>query len=203
MGKKELSGRDNWQANAGKKAMLAERNLYVAFETYFEETEYILHRQPKHLRNLYTDVKLSDEILSEIYCPDIDWSKRHWGVAPDFAIENTLTKRILFGEIKRQDGWVEGGKPEDGRGNVHERACKLFSPGLIKTYRKVSGIKSEDILPFWVVFEGNITRDPKRVREITFWFDSFSNNFFMWRPNMTNADLIYHFEQHLKRYLDE
>ena len=155
-----------------------------------------------HLRNLYSNVKLSNDVLEQIYNPDIDYEKKKWGVTPDFAIENTKTKKILFGEIKRQDGWVEGKNPSAGRGNVHERLCKLFTPGLLKKYREVSGIKDKNILPFWVVFEGDITRDPKRVREITFWFDKYSNNFFMWRPKMTGVELVEHFEKNLKKYLD-
>lgn len=107
-------------------------------------------------------------MLSQIFNPDIDLENTLWGVSPDFAIENTETRKILFGEIKRQDGWVEGKDPSAGRGNAHERLCKLFTPGLLNVYRKIVGIDTEDILPFWVVFEGDITRDPKRVREIKF-----------------------------------
>ena len=127
---------------------------------------------------------------------------RGWGVSPDFAIRNIKSGKILFGEIKRQDGWVENKSPSAGRGNAHERMCKLFTPGLLKKYREVSGIKDENILPFWVILEGDITRDPKRNREIAFWFDTFDKNFFMWRPQMTDKDLIRHFNRYLKHYLD-
>lgn len=202
MGKNALSQRDNWQTQAGKQAAQAERNLHTAFEEHFQNTEYKLHRKPKHLKNLYGQVVLPQEVLDQIYNPDIDITKTKWGVSPDFAIENTITKKILFGEIKRQDGWVEGKTPNDGRGNVHERLCKLFTPGLIKAYRKVGKIEALEILPFWVVFEGDITRDPKRNREIAFWFDTYTKNYFMWRPNMTSADLIAHFEKYLKPYLE-
>ena len=108
----------------------------------------------------------------------------------------------MFGEIKRQDGWVEGKSPSAGRGNAHERLCKLFAPGVEKICRKIGQIYDEDILPFWVVFMGDITRDPKRVREITYWFDDYIDNFFMWRPNMLGNDLINHFNEKLKKYLD-
>lgn len=202
MGKKALSGRENWQQQGGLKAAQAETNLYDVFDKYFKGTEYILHKKPKHLKNLYAKVKLSQEIIEQIYSPVIDLAKTKWGVSPDFAIENTRTKKILFGEIKRQDGWVEGKKPNAGRGNAHERLCKLFTPGLLKAYRKIGGIDSREILPFWVVFEGDITRDPKRNREISFWFDKYANNYFMWRPTMTGEDLVMHFEKNLKKYLD-
>ena len=202
MGKQALSERKNWQTQGGKKAAQAEKNLYEVFKNHFSGTEYILHEKPKHLKNLYTNVKLSKDVLNQIYNPEINQNKIKWGVSPDFAIENSKTKKILFGEIKRQDGWVEGKKQSAGRGNVHERLCKLFTPGLIKAYRKIGNIKSKEILPFWVVFEGDITRDPKRNREIAFWFDKYTNNYFMWRPNMTGEDLILHFENNLKKYLE-
>lgn len=202
MGKKELSNRENWERDAGVKASDAEQNLYKVFETEFDGTNYKLIRQPKHLKDLYNKVVLPKDVISEIYNPNIDLSKVHWGVSPDFAIENTKTGKILFGEIKRQDGWVEGKTSTDGRGNAHERLCKLFTPGLLKEYRKVGGIYDESILPFWIVFEGDITRDPKRVREIRFWFDKYQDNYFMWRPGVSGEPLVSHFNNKLKKYLD-
>lgn len=202
MGTKELSKRQKWQDVSGAKAQNAEQNFYNVFSKAFEDTKYKLHKKPDHLKNLYAQVKLSKNISGEIFNPDIDLKKVKWGVSPDFAIENTSTKKILFGEIKRQDGWVEGKDPSAGRGNTHERLCKLFTPGLIKAYRKIGGIKSKDILPFWVVFQGDITRDPKRVREVTFWFDEYQDNFFMWRPDMSEELLLKHFNKKLKKYLE-
>ena len=202
MGKKELSGRDNWETISGKKALVAEQDLYKVLKKEFKGTKYKLHEKPKHLKRLYASVVLDEEVIKQIFNPDIDLEKTLWGVKPDFAIENTETGKILFGEIKRQDGWVEGKDRSAGRGNAHERLCKLFTPGLLNAYRKIGGINTEDILPFWVVFEGDITRDPKRVREITFWFDKYYMNFFMWRPGMSGERLIEHFNKYLKEYLD-
>ena len=202
MGKKELSGRLNWEKVAGIKASGAEQNLYDVFKAAFEGTKYKLYEKPVHLKNLYANVELGDEVLNKIFNPDIDLLNTKWGVSPDFAIENTETKKILFGEIKRQDGWVEGKDPSAGRGNAHERSCKLFTPGLLKAYRQIGKIDSPEILPFWVVFEGDITRDPKRVREISFWYDVFQDNYFMWRPNESGDELVKHFEEKLKKYLD-
>ena len=137
----------------------------------------------------------------QIYNPNIDLSKKEWGVSPHFAIQNKTSGKLLFGEIKRQDGWVEGKEPSAGRGNAHERLCKLFTPGLLKTYKAISNINEPLFLPFWIVFQGDITRDPKRVREITYWFDSYKGNYFFWRPKMTDADLINFFETWIKRHL--
>lgn len=208
MAKKDLSGRDNWQTESGPGGLAgtAEKNLYDAFRRAFAGTIYEISNHPKDLKHLYDDIELSEETLSQIYCPDDSTmqraKKRGWGVTPDFSITNTVTGKILFGEIKRQDGWVEGKTPNDGRGNVHERMCKLFAPGLIKAYRRIGGITSPDILPFWVVLEGDITRDPKRNREISFWFGEYDKNYFMWRPNMDEQTLIDHFFTYLSPYLN-
>ena len=104
------------------------------------------------MKNLYASVELDDDVIDQIFNPDIDLTETKWGVSPDFAIENKETGKILFGEIKRQDGWVEGKDPSAGRGNAHERSCKLFTPGLIKAYREIGKIDSEEILPFSLFF---------------------------------------------------
>lgn len=208
MARNELRGRDNWQTASGPGGLAgtAEKNLYNAFKRAFRGTIYKFSDHPTDLKHLYEDFDLPDDVIDQIYCPDENTmrnaKKRGWGVSPDFSITNTVTGKILFGEIKRQDGWVEGKDPSAGRGNAHERMCKLFTPGLIKAYRRISGITNKEILPFWVVLEGDITRDPKRNREIAFWFDEYDKNFFMWRPNMSEEDLIEHFDKYLKPYLD-
>lgn len=167
---------------------------------------YEVNDHPKDLKHLYEHVELSESTMSQIFNPSEaamkNAQKRGWGVSPDFSIRNKKSGKILFGEIKRQDGWVEGKEPSAGRGNAHERMCKLFTPGLIKKYRELSGITSDDILPFWIVLEGDITRDPKRNREIAFWFGEYDKNFFMWRPQMSDKELVDHFNKYLKPYLD-
>ena len=208
MAKKDLQGRENWQTESGPsgKAGVAEKNLIAVFREAFKGTEYIISDHPTDLKHLYENVELSPETLAQIFNPDEatmkNAQKRGWGVSPDFSIKNTKTGRILFGEIKRQDGWVEGKDPSAGRGNAHERMCKLFTPGLMNAYRQIGKITNTSILPFWVVLEGDITRDPKRNREISFWFDKFDKNFFMWRPDMSGEELVDHFNTYLKEYLD-
>ena len=206
MAKQELSNRDNWQTESGPggKAGVAEHNLLAVFQAAFKGTDYVISDHPTDLKHLYENVKLSPETVSQIFNPDADTMRnaqsRGWGVSPDFSITNKKTGKILFGEIKRQDGWVEGKDPSAGRGNAHERMCKLFTPGLMKAYRQISKISDTSILPFWVVLEGDITRDPKRNREIAFWFDTYDKNYFMWRPNMDGQALIDHFNKYLKKY---
>lgn len=208
MARKELRGRNNWQTESGPggKAGIAEQNLYDVFRQAFAGTVYRISDHPTDLKHLYESVQLSDETLSQIFNPDAatmrNAQSRGWGVSPDFSITNTRTGKILFGEIKRQDGWVEGKDPSAGRGNAHERMCKLFTPGLMKAYREIGGITDPSILPFWVILEGDITRDPKRNREIAFWFDGYDKNYFMWRPGMSGDVLVQHFNRYLKPYLD-
>ena len=208
MSRKELKERDNWQTESGLggKAGVAEHNLIEVFKEAFKGTDYRISYHPTELKHLYESVILSEETLSQIFNPDElmmnNAQNRGWGISPDFSITNIRTEKILFGEIKRQDGWIEGKAPSAGRGNAHERMCKLFTPGLIKAYRAIGKITNPAILPFWVVLEGDITRDPKRNREIAFWFDEFDKNFFMWRPNMGGEELVDHFNKYLKPYME-
>ncbi len=208
MGRVALHGRENWQTESGPrgKSGTAEKDLIEALKRNLDPETYEVDAHPKDFKHLYENVELSSKTLSEIFNPDALAMKQSkalgWGITPDFAIRNKKTGKILFGEIKRQDGWVEGKSPSAGRGNAHERLCKLFTPGIIKKYREVSGIQDPSILPFWVVLEGDITRDPKRNREIAFWFDKYDKNYFMWRPQMSDAELVEHFNTYLKPYLD-
>ncbi len=203
-----LRGRDNWQTESGPGGLAgnAEKDLMAALRSHLDLSIYEINDHPTDLKHLYEDVELSQETLAQIFNPSRAAMRtaqsRGWGVSPDFSIKNKISGKILFGEIKRQDGWVEGKDPSAGRGNAHERMCKLFTPGLIKKYREVSGIVNEEILPFWVVLEGDITRDPKRNREIAFWFDKYDKNYFMWRPQMSDMDVVDHFNKYLKKYLD-
>ncbi len=198
MGKNKLSERDAWQGVGGTKATDAEHSFYSAFQKLFDGTSYTVTPRPKELRQIYVDVFLSDDTLSEIYIPD-EPIKKH-GITPDYKITNIKTGKILYVEVKRQDGWVEGKPRSAGRGNAHERCCKYFTPGLLKILRRKSGIKEPD-LPFWTVFQGNITRDPCRVREIAFWFDEFPHHYFFWRNTKDPRPLLEHFEKKLKHLL--
>ena len=199
MSNDDLRGRDNWQKDGLEKATEAENNFFDVFEKYFEGTEYRIRSRPKELQHIYEDIELPDEILSEIYVPEKK-PKRH-GMVPDFAIDNTNTKKTIYVESKRQDGYVEGGVPEDGRGNAHERLSKYFLPGLQKILREMGNI-SEDVLPFWAVIQGNITRDLKRVNEMTVWFDGCEGHIFLWRDLTTTDLIINHFNEHIKPILE-
>src|SRR3989344_6937704 len=198
MGTNELRKRKIWQDVSGGKAGAAEKKFYEILLQEFEGSDFRIRPKPREFKDIYSKIKLSGKVLADIYTPKGEtWTH---GVIPDYAIDNIKTKKTLYVEVKRQDGWVEGKTRSAGRGNAHERSCKFFTPGLLKILRK-HGKLSNEILPFWVVFQGDITRDPCRVREITLWYDSYSAHFFMWRNTTNDKLLIKHFNNRLKHLL--
>lgn len=198
MGTKELRKRATWQDYSGHNAGAAEKNFHEVFRQEFKNTDFRIRPNPKEFKTIYVDVKLSKKELAEIYTPD-DEIKIH-GITPDYAIDNIKTGKTLYVEVKRQDGWVEGKTRTAGRGNAHERSCKYFTPGLLKILKKHGKIR-DDALPFWTVFQGDITRDPCRVREIKLWYAEYSAHYFMWRNTTDATPLIKHFNKKLKYLL--
>ena len=199
MGSNDNRLRRKWQDYSGKNAGIAEMDFFQTFDNLFQGTDYVIKPKPNDFSNIYVNIPLSQEEISQIYNPSIPITKHC--VFPDYSIKNKQTGKTLYVEVKRQDGWVEGGKRSDGRGNAHERSCKYFTPGLMKLLREKGKI-SEENLPFWTVFQGAITRDPCRVREITCWYTGFENHFFLWRNTQNASPLINHFIEKLSPLLD-
>ena len=196
MGSNELRLRENWQAKSSSLSILAERDLCSILQILFSDTRYKIANKPKEFSRVYENWPLPLKEQQQIYSPQKEY--KH-GFEPDYSIENGETGKKIFIEVKRQDGWVEGLPRSAGRGNAHERLCKYFTPGLIKILRKES--KIEQGLPFWIIFIGNITRDPCRVREITCWFDIYTDHFFFWRDQNPDA-LCNHFIDKVAHLLD-
>lgn len=194
MGSLDNRLRRKWQDYGGSHATVAEHSFIDVFSKLFEGTDYEVISQPTVFKDIYVNVDLPQEELDAIYTPDMPITKH--GIQPDGAITNTKTGKTIFIEIKRQDGWVEGKPRSAGRGNAHERLCKYFTPGLLKELREAGKIQAPD-LPFWIVFQGDITRDPCRVREITYWFDTYKANYFFWRDTKNALPLIDHFEKYI------
>lgn len=186
-----------WQNYGGKRGQEAEEYFYEAFKQAFENTEFEIINKPNEFKHIYENVILPEEQQQRIYNPKIPY--RH-GLSPDYAIRNKRNGKTLYVEIKRQDGWVEGKKPSAGRGNVHERSCKYFTPGLMNLL-KTTGNLTDAPLPFWVIFVGDITRDPKRNKEIAFWYRGVEKHFFMWDEAPNPIRLIKHFEDNLQKFL--
>ena len=195
MGSKHLRTRATWQDYSGQNAGVAEQSFYDVFTNDFKGTDFSIRPKPNEFKEIYVDVELSPQVLSEIYTPDKPITKH--GITPDYAIDNSKTNKTLYIEVKRQDGWVEGKPRSAGRGNAHERSCKFFTPGLIAILRE-KGQLGDDVLPFWTVFQGDISRDPCRVREITCWYGDNTAHYFMWRDNTNPEHLIKHFDDNLK-----
>ncbi len=198
MAGENLRGRGIWQDVSGAKASVAEKSFYNVFLAAFEDTSFRVRSKPSEFNNTYKSVVLTPSVLQEIHNP-VDEINRH-GFSPDYAIDNVLTKKTLYVEVKRQDGWVEGGKRSDGRGNAHERSCKFFTPGLLALLREKGG-HPDTVIPFWTVFIGDITRDPCRVREVTFWYKGCEDHFFFWRNTQDKIPLLRHFDERLKDLL--
>ena len=209
MASSELRKRSNWQTISGYKALKIEElfqiSLQDALDTVYPN-KFLIDRHPMEFNNIYSTYPLPKGVQEKIYDVDIsekkanDSPKYEWGISMDFAIRNTENDKILFGEIKRQDGWIETTDMQAGRGNAHERSCKYFTPGLMRILRK-KGKLSEEILPFWLVIVGDITRDPRRNREIAFWFQEYTKNYYMWRDTNDIGDLLDFFENNLLPYL--
>jgi len=199
MGSADNRLRRKWQDYSGQNASTAEYKFQQVFDIIFKDSKYRIRSKPKEFRNIYVNVSLSPAELAEIYTPKGKITKH--GLLPDYAIDNLETKKTIYIEVKRQDGWVEGKVRADGRGNAHERSCKYFTPGLLKILRNQSRIASPN-LPFWTVFQGDITRDPCRVREITCWYDQYIANYFFWRNTKNPDPLIAHFENYIAPLLD-
>jgi Type II restriction enzyme MunI len=198
MGKNELSGRDIWQDLSGGKAGVAEKNFYTIMSEEFRRTDFIIRSKPRELADIYSKIVLSPETLALIYSPNETWTH---GVVPDYAIDNVRTKKTLYVEVKRQDGWVENKERKAGRGNAHERSNKLFTPGLLRIMRE-RGKMGENVLPFWVVFQGDIARDPKRVREIHCWYEGCHEHFFLWSDPTDAKAVVKHFNDKLRGLLE-
>ena len=190
--------RKKWQDYSGLNAGAAEQNFYSVFLNEFADTDFRIRPKPKDFSKIYVGIELSPAVQAEIYTP-AEAVTRH-GVFPDYAIDNLATEKTIYIEVKRQDGWIEGGERTDGKGNAHERSCKFFTPGLLKILR-AKGNLGNDVLPFWTVFQGNITRDPCRVKEITCWYDGYAGHYLFWRDTKNPQPLINHFNTHIRPLL--
>lgn len=239
MGSTANRTRVNWQTLGGAVAATSEKDVFDVFDLHFQGTDFEIEKHPKEFKKIYSKKEVLDKkTLSEIFTPPklvkkdkkgkvIDtfpFGYGNHGISPDFAITNIKTKKTLYGEIKKQDGWTGAcnkhkatkdnsacNPPKHhkhcsinmaaGRGNVHERMCKLFTPGILTRMKKIGKLKAK--LPFWVIVTGPITLDPKRNRELAIWFEGNEEHFFMWRDQTDATELVSHFNKNFKKLLEQ
>ena len=134
--RRQLAGREDlcwkWKKeyfNRKKIANCLGITLEELFQTSLQPTlnnvfpnKFFVDRHPKEFSNIYSDYPLPQNVLNEIY--NVDVNKKSWGISMNFSIRNLQNHKTLFGEIKRQDGWVENTDMQSGRGNAHERSLK-------------------------------------------------------------------------------
>jgi hypothetical protein len=192
----DLSKRDNWQTESGEKAAKTEHLIINILREHIANKYSNLRftGKPKFLNNIYKNTQLDENEITEIH----NASYKSHGIIPEFLIVNTETNKSIIGEIKRQDGWIEGGKPKDGRGNADERLGKYFFPGVMKIIREKTNQHGE-VIPIFAIFDGNITRDPKQVRKLRTFFTGYENNLFLYRRMLEGytEKLINHFDRHI------
>ena len=100
MGSDDNRLRRKWQDYSGENAGKAEKDFFEAFKAVFEGTEFQIRDKPKEFSKIYVDYPLSEQVLSEIYTPDKPIT-RH-GVFPDYAIDNTETRKTIYIEVDRK-----------------------------------------------------------------------------------------------------
>lgn len=199
MGSLDNRLRKKWQDYSGHQAADAELSFYQVFNELFKGSPLTIIKHPPIFDRIYVDFPLEQQEMGEIYIPKEHITKH--GIKPDFLIRNEASGKEIYVEVKRQDGWVENKKRTAGRGNAHERLCKYFTPDLLKLMRAKGRISPEKY-PFWIVFQGDITRDICRVREIRFWFDGNDENVTFWRDRNNPDPVIQHFLKYILPILD-
>ncbi len=139
----------------------------------------------KYLTTLSIEIRVQPKPrdLIGIYGVNPSTGKPH-GIAPDHGIYGP-DGRSIFVEIKRQRA----------AGNAHERACKYFAPGIIKSGREIAK-QPDGVIPFWWIFAEGIAEDPRYVREITHWFQGVERHVLL-LPRPDEQALTDHFEKHI------
>ncbi|MYB17845.1 MAG: hypothetical protein F4Y16_02465 [Holophagales bacterium] len=168
--REHLEGRDKWQDEAALRGLGAETQFHEVLSRHLSTrgVGVTLAPRPGDLRGIY----------------GVHASGRPHGIRPDAAIYGPK-KRAIYVEMKRQRA----------AGNAHERACKYFTPGILRSGRKIAK-QPEEVIPFWWIFTNGIAEDDRYVREITHWFEGAERHVLLWQPR-SSALLISHFERNI------
>lgn len=71
MGSLENRLRKKWQDYGGRLATSAENSFYEVLSDFFDGTDLIIEKKPSKFSNIYVNVPLDKQELSEIYIPPI------------------------------------------------------------------------------------------------------------------------------------
>ena len=99
--------------------------------------------------------------------------------------------RKIYVEVRRQGD----------EGNAHERACKYFMPGVVKSIQAIAK-QPADVYPVWVLFTNGLAKSSKMRQEIQHWFRGIERNVLLWEGFPDDEIVISHFEQHIRPLLD-
>ena len=187
MARKQLEKRGNaWRIKNAARDHIEEDTFLAIMTQYLQDTDFTIGHRPLDLAKIYGSSGQSN---------------RH-GIRPMFKIRNQTTNKSVFVDLKRQKAG----------GNAHERACKYFMPGIIKSARKIANhhpnppnhpSRPKRVIPFWIVLAGEIAGDPRHRQKIAHWFQGFERNLLLW-PDVNDSDAVTgHFEEHIRPMLEE
>ena len=167
MAREHLSGRDEWQGKGVARGAGAEDVFHAVMRP--------------HLTGLGMEPARRPSTLSGIYGKT--GTGRPHGIRPEYEIHNPATGKRVWVEIKRQRA----------AGNAHERTCKHFMPGIVRSACEI-GKHPPGVIPFWLVFTNGIARDPIYRQEITHWFRGCESNVMLWRSVDDHKEIMAHFD---------
>lgn len=168
--REHLEGRDKWQDEAALRGLAAEDHFHSVLS--------------RHVATLADGIRLerSPNDLAGIY--GVHATGRPHGIRPDHALYGPAG-RAVYVEMKRQRA----------AGNAHERACKYFTPGILRSGRTIAK-QPDGVIPFWWIFTNGVAEDERYVREITHWFQGVEGHVLLWQSRSTSL-LVSHFERHI------
>lgn len=176
MARKNLEGRANWQGKAVARGQSAEDIFSVIMDMHLAGSNIEAVHKPRDLKGLYG------------YQPS---GNRKHGIEPEFMLKNRDNNKKIYVEMKRQRAG----------GNAHERACKYFMPGMVKSIQADANQPS-DVYPVWVIFSNGIANSPRYQQEIMHWFKGLEHHVFLWKSLRDHKAIIKHFDSYIRPLLD-
>ena len=169
-----------WVLDSASSAYGSEKAFFDVMDVYFKEIlktdKFSVEKKPRNLKGVYG--------LTEK-------GSAH-GIEPDFSLLNDETGKSIFVEIKNQ---------KNESGNAHERLCKYWTPGLLKSLREVSN-QGDDVCPFWGILSGGIAQNANYRQEVRHWFYGYEGNIMFWENTLNYKIIIDHFNNNIRELLE-